>query len=576
MVTRKASARWDRGTTKRRPIYDGVAGAIAKAVDNTVSIFAPRLAHDWRIARIKSAALIAHEGARVTEQQPRAESGSADAEILPDLRQLRDRSRNLIRDDAHAAATINIHEECVVGEGIRPQAACTPETTGMTDEQCAEWNQACNAEWERWAEDEADATRVGTFYDLQALALRCYLQDGDSIGHAVVGGDGLITCELIDADRIESPNGIDTQSIRGGVEIGPHGERLAFHILPNHPDDRLLGAGSWTSQPTRVPVSDNGIVLVQHVFKRTRAGQTRGVPLLTASLLYSKNLHHYLDSELIAARAASNFALFIKRSANKTDQDFYPVRDDEQATGQQYHQELSPGIIEYLNEGEEPVPFNPNRPGNAFEPFVVRVLRAIAASSGLSYEVVCRDFARMNLSSARAMLREIKRGFDLTRRRLVRGFCRPWWENVLRMAIGAGRLKPPARFLDNARPFLACDWVAPAYGMVDPETDVKGSMLSVDANLSDQWSEAAKYGLDAEQLLRKRARFYRMALDVEAEFDLEPGTLTKERPQRTESSQPDQPNGAKPPGVAPDEDEADPEQEDPVGDDADQPEDARR
>lgn len=563
-----------RGGEERKPIYTGVAGRLARAVDSAVGLVAPRLAHEWRKARVKSAALVAYESARITRQNPKTESGSADSEILPDLRKLRDLSRTLIRDDAHAATTINIHEECIVGEGIRPQSSCTPEATGLSEQECEDWKRACNAEFERWSDEEADATQVGTFYDLQSLALRCYLQDGDAIGHAVVGSNGTISCELIDADRVESPGFTDTQTIRGGVELGAQGQRVAFHILPNHPDDTFVGS-PWSMIPTRVPATDErGYSIVQHVFKRGRAGQTRGVPLLTPSLLYNRHLHHYLDSELIAARAASNFALFIKRNVTSTDADIFPVQDDEQATGQQFHEVLEPGIIEYLNEGEEPVAFNPNRPGNAFEPFVARVLRAISASSGLSYEVVCRDFGRMNLSSARAMLREIKRGFDLTRRRLVRAFCRPWWGNVIRAAVGAGRLRPPAKlWFDNQRAFLAAEWVSPAYGMVDPETDVKGSMLAVDANLSDQWTEAQKHGLDAEQVLLRRARFHKRAREIELQYGLEPGTLTKSRPDRTESMVP--PGGAKPAGPKPasapppDDGEDDPNaDDDPTNDDA--------
>lgn len=527
-----------KGGTKRQPIYSGPYGRVAKAIDAAVGLVLPRIAHEWRKSRVKSAALVAYESARISRYNPKTDSASADGEILPSIRELRDLSRTMIRDDAHAATTINIHEECIVGEGIRPQSACRPESTGMSESQCEVWRKACNEEWERWCDEEADATRVGTFYDLQVLALRCELQDGDGIGHAVVGGE-MIACELIDADRVESPGFIDTDLIRGGVELGAHGERVAFHILPSHPDDHFPGT-KWTTQPDRIRVTDdNGTSIVQHVYKRTRPGQTRGVPLLTPSLLYTRHLHHYLDSELIAARSASNFAMFIKRNVSQTDADIFPVQDDEQASGVQYHEFLEPGIIEYLNEGEEPVPFNPNRPGEQFEPFVVRVLRAICASSGLSYEVVCRDFGRMNLSSARAMLREIRRGFDLRRRRFVRGFCQPWWNNVIRHAVGAGRLKPPGRdWLDRQRAFLAATWVAPAYGMVDPETDVKGSMMSVDANLSDQYQEAARHGLDAEHVLRERARFYRRAKDLEAEFGLAPGTLTMERPQRSQSVEP--------------------------------------
>jgi hypothetical protein len=56
-----------------------------------------------------------------------------------------------------------------------------------------------------------------------------------------------------------------------------------------------------------------------------------------------------------------------------------------------------------------------------------------------------------------------------------------------------------------------------------------------EANLSTPYEEAAKYGADAEQILLARARFLARAAEIEREFGLEPGTLTKESPERIES-----------------------------------------
>jgi lambda family phage portal protein len=523
-----------RNAAPRAPIYAGAAGRIARLVDAAVGLVSPGIAHRMRKARLQSQALLAYEAATFTRTFPVQTSGSADSELLPDLQKLRDVSRNMVRDDAHAAAALGILEEAIVGAGIRPQSSATPEATGLTAEACAAWRAACDAEWHRWAEQDADATRRGTFYDLQALALRCSIVDGEAIAHAVIGGDGLIACELIDADRLQSPGMVDRDRIRGGVELGNFGEAIAYHILPSHPDDTLLGA-RYTVQPVRIDAESNGITIMQHVFRRLRPGQTRGVPWLSASAQYLQHLHHYLNSELIAARAASNYAMFIRRNVSTVDQDIFPVQGSETGATQDYHEFLEPGTIEYLNEGEEPVAFTPNRPGSAFTPFVERMLRAIASSMGLSYEIVAKDFGRMNLSSARAMLRECQRGFDMHRARLNRQFNAPWWANVIRMAVASGRIAAPAGFLDDPQPFLAARWVAPSYGMVDPGSDVAAAKAACEANLSTPYEEAAKYGADAEQILLARARFLARAAEIEREFGLEPGTLTKESPERIES-----------------------------------------
>lgn len=519
----------------RAPIYAGLSGRVSRIFDAAVGIVLPGTAHKMRKARLQNEALLAYEAATFSRTNPVQTSGSADSELLPDLQKLRDVSRTMVRDDAHAAAALGILEEAIVGAGIRPQSAATPEATGMSDEDCAAWRAACEAEWHRWAVTDADATKRGTFYDLQALALRCMVVDGEAIGHAVIGGDGLIACELIDADRLQSPGFVDKDRLRGGVELGNFGEAVAYHVLPGHPDETLLGA-RYTVQPIRIEAESNGVSIVQHVFRRLRPGQTRGVPWLSASAQYLQHLHHYLNSELIAARAASNYALFIKRNVSTVDQDIFPVQASETGTQQDYHEFLEPGTIEYLNEGEEPVAFNPNRPGSAFTPFVERMLRAISSSIGLSYEVVAKDFGRMNLSSARAMMRECQRGFDLHRARLNRQWNAPWWANVIRMAVAAGRIEAPAGFLDDPTPFLAARWVAPSYGMVDPQSDVAAARASIDANLSTPYEEAAKYGADAEQILLSRARFLARAAEIEREYGLEAGVLTKASPQRTEST----------------------------------------
>lgn len=521
-----------RNATPRKGIYSGVAGFLGRVVDKTIAIVAPGLTHRMQQARMKSAALLSYEAAKITRTNPSVAGGSADSEILPDLEAIRNASRAMVRDDAHVASAIMVLEQNIVGTGIRPQATCTPEATGMSPEDCDAWRAACEAEFARWAEDEADATRRGTFYDLQRLVCRSRVTDGEAIAHAVVGGDGLVACELIDPDRLLSPGFFDTDKIRGGVELGPHGEPVAYHILPAHPDDRYLGA-NFAQVPARIAANDSsGLSIVQHFYRRDRPGQTRGVPVIAAAIPFSRHLHHYLDSELIAARGASNFALFIKKAASATDADIFPVQGSESDSGQveSYHENIEPGTIEYLNEGEEPVPYSPNRPGAQFDSFVTRILRAITASMGLAYELVVRDFGSLNYINGRAMLMECRRGFDQERATLVRQFCRPWYHNVIRAAIGAGRLKPPARWLDNPTPFLAVRWVAPAYGWVDPKKDIESSAAAVAANLSTPYDEAARGGMDAEQILRERTRFLVKAKELEEANDLQPGVLTNPVP----------------------------------------------
>lgn len=518
-----------RNADKRQPIYSGVAGKVAKLLDMAVGLALPQVAHRMRVSRMQSEALLAYESATFSRTNPSQTSSSADGEILPDLKKLRDVSRNTVRDDAHASSAVQILEENIVGRGIRPKSVCDPAETGLSAEQCDAWNRAVDAEFERWADEEADATGQGDFYDLQSLALRSFVVDGEAIGHAVLTDDSL-SCELIDPDRVQSPGMFDSIDVRSGVEIDDAGRPKRFWILKHHPDDFMFRRGA-DLKPVAHDVESDGYTIITHVFRRIRAGQTRGVPWLASALGYLGHLHHYLNSELIGARAASNFALFIKRSVTPDDQGIFPVQGSENpAQSGDFHEFLEPGTIEYLNDGEEPFSYTPNRPGTAFEPFVIRILRAIAASLGLAYEVVAKDFGRMNLSSARALLRECQRGYDKARKIFNRQWNDPWRRNVIRVAIASGRLTPPATFLDNERAFMRCRWVAPSYGMVDPVSDVEASVAAIAANLSTPFEEASRNGTDAVQVLRERARFAVLQRETEVEFGLPAGTLAATAP----------------------------------------------
>lgn len=505
-----------------RAIYSGVTGAVRRIVDGAVSIFAPATASKMRASRIRAASG-SYEGARRGPQDQNDKSGSADAEILPDLQKLRDNSRAMIRNDAHAASAVRVMEDNVVGKGLRPQSLCTPEDTGLSQEECEAWRRDCEREWELWAEN-ADATGYGSFYDQQRLVARSLMGDGETLGHAVRSDDGELLCELIDPDRLESPNCIDTETIRGGVELGKLGQPVAYHFLVQHPADITVARGAL-GKTDRVPAQENDYSIVQHVFRRDRPGQTRGVPWLAAALPFNNHLHNYLSSELIAARVNSSVAMFVRRPPDiENSNEQGTLRNGE---GGRESQLITPGKIEYLDDGEEIQAFTPNRPGTQFDTFVTRILRAIWASQGMSYEVVAKDFGGMTYSSARSMLLECRRGFDGVRQMMIRQFCRPWWDNVIRSRIAAGKLRAPRGFLDNPKAFLACRWVAPAYGWVDPVKEIQASRLAVESNLSTPYDEAARAGLDAEEIVLDRARFAKFVDEAERSHGLEPGRLSQ-------------------------------------------------
>ncbi len=514
-----------------RTLYGpGLLGGMRRLTDSAIDVVAPRWALNRRLARAATSELLNYEAAQRRRTRRRQHASSADVDLLQDLPELRRNSRAMCRDDSTGKAIVKVFLDNVVGTGIVPQSLAKPETTGLTDSQARDWNRACEQVFEEWATDQADATEHSSFYSLQRQVLRSMVVDGECLVKRTSVDPAQETWRLlassiesVDLDRLRDPPAASQadRELRGGVEIGPRGQPLAYWVLPYHPDERMLSRSSRRrNDPVRYTRWAGGLPLMLHVFDRERSGQNRGVPAMSASFGLVESLNDYIESEAVAARAASKICMFIRQTVS-------PVAGliDQQPNGPDWHERLESGTIRYLNDGEEPFSFAPQRPGTQFEPFVVRLLKSICGSFGLPYELVSKDFGGMNYSSARVALLEAARGFEAMRQLLQEQFCQPWWRIVITEAVLRGLLPTPRGFAQNPRPFLETLWVPPMRGYVDPTKEIQASQMAVDANLSTPQAEAARNGQDAEQVLEQRARFLRQARETAKRHGLDEGAL---------------------------------------------------
>lgn len=517
-----------------------IGSALARAVDAVLQPFAPRLVLARMQARAVAAQMLNYDAARSHPTRRNLRSGSADRDLLVDLSKLRTNSRAMVRDDSAGSAMVRVLEDNVVGTGLKPQMLVDAESTGLTDEDADAWNRGVEALWRNWSERWADASEHDTFESMQRQVLRSLVVDGEALLHRVYvnpaeqPGRVIGTAfETIDPDRLQDPTGT-RNDIRSGVEVGPRQNAVAYWITPRHPDEW----NQWTdqarraNQPQRWSRYAGGSLSILHVFRRDRPGQTRGVPFFAPCFGLVESMNDMLQTELNAARAASKFCMFIRQSVDAADPHL------SQEDGKQWHERLDNLQIRYLNPGEEPVSFSPNRPGTTFEPFVVRVLRSICAALGLPYEMVLKDFGGMNYSSARVALLEARRGFEALQQLLIDKLCQPVLRSVVMDAVVTGALPMPRGFLANPDLFLRCYWQPPAWGWVDPVKEIDAARLAIENNLSTPQAEAARQGGDAEINLESRARFLRRARDVEERYGLEPGELTRERSERIEAVAP--------------------------------------
>ncbi len=486
---------------------------LSAGIDNVISFFSPKAGFKRRMYR-EAISISQKFGAYKGASRDRLRSswipggGSADQDLLPELSDIRERSRDLNRNDAHASGITSTMTVNVIGTGIRPQSRVDKEELGIDEKLADEFQRKAEKAWKRWI-PYADAGERMDFYEIQQLVDRQILENGEAIivPLRLEGRPYPLALQVIESDRLNTPpDKKSDKAIRSGVRIGENGEPVSYFIQKTHPGDISHRIREEARQ--YIEIQAKGIMgrkNIFHLYYVSRSGQTRGVPFFAPVLTYFKDLAEYAEAELVASRIAACFSLFITSEASM---DVAVNSAYERNQSGQLVESLEPGMIKHLMPGETITSFNPQRPSATFEPFVDRILKAISAALGLPYELVAKDFSKTNYSSARAALLEARRYFKVRQEWLSQKLCQPVWEMLLEEAYLKGELDA-AEFYEKGRPksaWLRARWIAPGWSWVDPLKEVKASREAIAGNISSLADEVAGQGKDWEEILEQRAR----------------------------------------------------------------------
>ena len=439
--------------------------------------------------------------------------GSPDVDMLVDRRFLRNRSRDLQRNNPLARGAINTVVTSAVGTGLTLRSRVDADTLGMTADEANAWQDDVEREFRLWAESARACDAEGTldFYALQSLAFRSALESGDVFATLpMVPRPGSIyetKVQLIEADRVTNKGLVaDTDELFGGIERDRFGAPRAYHVLRKHPGglfspDQYV----WDVVPAYGVKSSRRNVV--HLFDKLRPGQPRGVPYLSPVIETLKQLGDYTDGELRAALVSSLFTVFVKsESGFGLGPDYTGAQSTTtQSTGDVL--KLGSGAIVDLAPGEDISTVNPGRPNPAFDPFVQAMLRQIGAALEIPFEILVKHFTS-SYSASRAALLEAWRFYKGRRAWLAAMFCEPIYEAWLDEAVALGRIDAPGYFDDPASraAYLRADWVGDSPGQIDPMKEVEAAERRLGLLLTTYADETtALTGQDWEDVVERRA-----------------------------------------------------------------------
>lgn len=408
---------------------------------------------------------------RVPRNQP------ADMELLGPFGadRLRAWARDMVRNNAYAWGVVDTIVSSVVGCGIKAQS--TFETWEGEDVEVV--NDARDKVWAEWAE-VCDVNGQYTFEELQAACQREIVEAGEVLVRIIRTPDAIyngilrpvpLALELIEADRLAGDK--DTYAARlsaqnenriiRGVEVDALGKPVAYWIYKDHP----LQPYAFTREPERIPANE-----IMHLFRRDRVGQTRGVTWFAPALSWIRDLGTYVDNELQASAVASCFTVAIK-----TDTPIGNLYDPDGSSGTDSsgnrERYVEPGMIMELKPGEDVVGLNPGRPNAGAEPWIQLILRGIAVGTGLSYEVVARDYSQTSYSSSRTSQLEDRRRFRCWQQYLIRHLCQPVWDAFSDAAALSALpgFATSTDLLSDRRRFAPVEWLTPDWEWVDPSVE---------------------------------------------------------------------------------------------------------
>ena len=406
--------------------------------------------------------------------------------------QLATGSRDIIRGRARAAEMNSDLAESaviallrnVIGAGIVPQAKVRNRNGKLNNE----LNKKIEKAWGKWAEPEnADIRGISSFYELQEMALRRMVYDGEILVNKTSQGTYLpLSIQLIEAENIGAVSITHGKNnIINGVEVTEHGRPVAYHVSQTDP------MGLRTFDTVRL-TTEQAFLL----FKPKRPSQIRGISLLALVLRRIHDIDEYMDADLIAARVAACFSVFVT-SQNSARQSALLPRDKKGRP----NITMAPGMVRHLSPGESIEFADPKRNAGTASEYSATQTRRVASGLGMSADIVARNISG-NFSAARQNLLEDQKTFRQVQKFVITHFCMPIWKAFIDALYLAGEL--PSDYLANKDKYQEVAWLAPGWSWIDPVKEVNANKEAIKSGLTTLEDVCASSGRDWEEVLEQR------------------------------------------------------------------------
>lgn len=474
-------------------------------LDWVVGYFSPKSGLEREVARIRMEHLRAarsYEGAsrgRLAKGW-RVAGGTADAQLARDGQLLRDRSRDLIRNNPFAAKIVTTHANNLVGPGIVPRAKTgSADTDKLVDDLFDEWQKVCNA------------NGTQDFYATSYTIARMLVGDGEAFIRKRTRrlSDGLpvpLQIQVLSSEFCDwhKSTVLGSNTILNGIEYDQLGRRRGYWLHPNNP------AGHW---PTLSGSNVSNLVSagdVAHVFEKQDERQ-RGEPWLAPSITEIREVKDYEIAEGVRKKTESclvgvviptksddaNIGFIESRGGGEEAPDAGPPLLD--MAGNPVNR-MEPGMFAVMRDGGD-IKFNTPAISAGIESYLRTRYRSIAAGARVPYSLVTGDFSQDNFASGQLGLIDYYLFVDaITWHVLIGPALQRVWDWFVEAAKIAGKLPLSLK--------VGVEWQPPERERLNRLDNARADLIEVRMGKRSMPEIIAKTGRDPTTVLKENDEFF--------------------------------------------------------------------
>lgn len=432
-----------------------------------------------------------------------ATSLPADEELRWSIRRMRDRARDLSRNNPIAKRYLGMLADNVIGPcGITLQAQ-VKNNDGKLSKPINDRIEAAWAEWSEAPTLDGNLSRVR----LEQQLLKTMARDGEVFvrqWRGVAVNRFAFALEPIDADLLdEEYNRLPSEGrneIRMGIELDNLGRRVAYHFWSEPPS----GVMSGSRRRVRIPANE-----IRHLYDPERVHQHRGAPWMAPVMADIRTLDGYEEAALVAARiAAAQSFWFVAQGESATPP---PANNQNQIAI-----DIQPGQMGFAPPGYKPEAVAGTFPNTEHGAFVKEIKRRIASGLEVSYNGLCNDLENINYSSYKGGLSAERDRYCSLQEMWISMFEEPIYRDWLGISLLSGAL-----VLDSRAPekFYNVRWYPRRWPSIEPLKEMTAHIDGIHEGLTSRTRVLAEQGLDFRDILEELANETKMASELGIEVD---------------------------------------------------------